>query len=64
MGAPIQIGYAVIIVATLSALITGRREPIFWALLFFIAVIVIAYAGIFTSKKVTKSIVGEVKPPK
>jgi|GEM_PF-3860695 len=64
MAAPIQIGYAVIIVATLSALITGRREPIFWGLLFFIAATVIAYAGIFTSKKVVKSIIGEVKPPK
>ncbi|MFH0961891.1 MAG: hypothetical protein V1820_04370 [archaeon] len=64
MAVSLQIGYVVIIVAVLAALITGKREPIFWALLFFIGATAIAYAGIFTAKKVTKAQLGEIKPPK
>lgn len=57
--------YAVIIVSLAAALITGKREPIFWGVLFFVGMTAIGYAGIFTAKKATKSgAMGELKPPK
>jgi energy-converting hydrogenase Eha subunit E len=51
MGATLQIGFVIIIVATLAALITGKSEPILWALILFLSMVTVSYVLIGLSKK-------------
>jgi hypothetical protein len=54
MGATLQIGFVIIIVATLAALITGKSEPILWALILFLSMVTVSYVLIGLSKKLVK----------
>jgi hypothetical protein len=50
--ASLTLGFVVIIVAVLAALITGRPEPVLWGLLFFLGAVTISFVLIKQSKKI------------
>jgi hypothetical protein len=54
MGATLQIGFFVIIVSTVAALITGKPDPVLWGLMFFIGLTALSYALLTSSKRVIK----------